>query len=53
MREKAEKIMGDVGLIGQQLREDMLADLTQDQRDALVASLSTVKTRLVRLLEAR
>ena len=50
---KAEDIMDEVGEIGQQLRDDMLTDLSYDQRDQLLATLSTVKARLIRLLETQ
>jgi len=51
LTDKAEDIMDEVGEIGQKLRDDMLADLSSEERDRLLATLSTVKTRLVGLLE--
>jgi len=51
MTEKAEDIMDEVGEIGHQLREDMLCDLSREERDKLIATLTTIKLRLVKLLE--
>ena len=51
MTEKAKAIMDEVGVIGQKLRDDMLVDLSQSEREQLVVLLSTMKTRLIRLLE--
>jgi MarR family transcriptional regulator for hemolysin len=53
MTDKAQCIMEEVGTIGQRLREDMLTDLPPDERDHLVSALSTVKSRLLRLLETQ
>ena len=41
----------DIQEIGQKLRDDMLVDLSQKEREQLVAALSTMKSRLIRLLE--
>jgi MarR family transcriptional regulator for hemolysin len=49
--EKALSIMDAVGEIGQKLRDDMLADLPQNEREHLFDSLSAIKLRLIRLLE--
>ena len=43
--------MDEVGVIGQKLRDDMLIDLSQSDREQLVVLLSTMKSRLIRLLE--
>ena len=51
MTDKATAIMDEVGAIGQKLRDDMLIDLSQSEREKLVATLSTIKSRLIRLLE--
>jgi DNA-binding MarR family transcriptional regulator len=51
MTEKANDIMGEVGVIGQKLRDDMLIDLSQPEREQLIVLLSTMKSRLIRLLE--
>jgi DNA-binding MarR family transcriptional regulator len=51
MTEKATDIMDEVGVIGQKLRDDMLIDLSQTEREQLVVLLSTMKSRLIRLLE--
>lgn len=51
MTDKATAIMDEVGVIGQKLRDDMLEDLSQSDREQLVALLSTMKSRLIRLLE--
>ncbi|MDB5396538.1 MAG: MarR family transcriptional regulator [Rhodospirillales bacterium] len=51
MTEKAAAIMDEVGVIGQKLRDDMLIDLSQSEREQLVVLLATIKSRLIRLLE--
>jgi MarR family transcriptional regulator for hemolysin len=51
MTDKATDIMDEVGVIGQKLRDDMLVDLSQSEREQLVVLLSTMKSRLIRLLE--
>jgi DNA-binding MarR family transcriptional regulator len=51
MTDKATAIMDEVGVIGQKLRDDMLVDLPQSEREQLVTTLSTMKSRLIRLLE--
>ncbi len=51
MTEKANAVMDDVFKIGQKLRDDMLVDLSQTEREQLSTTLSTVKSRLIRLLE--
>jgi DNA-binding MarR family transcriptional regulator len=51
MTPKANAIMDEVSVIGQKLRDDMLADLSDKEREQLVSSLSTMKSRLIRLLE--
>lgn len=51
MTEKAAAIMDEVSGIGQKLRDDMLSDLSQSEREQLAGSLSTIKSRLIRLLE--
>ena len=51
MTSKANAIMDEVGVVGQKLRDDMLVDLSQKEREQLVAALSTMKSRLIRLLE--
>ncbi len=48
---KASAIMDEVGMVGQKLREDMLADIPLEDRERLVGELSTIKSRLIRLLE--
>src|SRR5579859_7058649 len=50
--EKADRIMDEVAVIGQKLRDDMLADLSEAERQQLVGTLSTMKSTLIRLLEA-
>jgi DNA-binding MarR family transcriptional regulator len=50
---KAEAILEEVGPIGQELQEDMLADLGPKERAELADALVTIKTRLVRLLETQ
>jgi DNA-binding MarR family transcriptional regulator len=49
---KADAIMDQMAAIGQKLRDDMLADLSESERRQLVALLSTIKSRLNILLEA-
>ena len=51
MTEKATAIMDEVSVIGQKLRDDMLADLSPVELDNLIATLTTIKSRLIRLLE--
>ncbi len=51
MTPKANAIMDEVSVVGQKLRDDMLVDLSQKEREQLVAALSTMKSRLIRLLE--
>jgi MarR family transcriptional regulator, transcriptional regulator for hemolysin len=51
MTAKANAIMDEVGVIGQKLRDDMLSDLSEQERAELVHALMTMKTRLIRLLE--
>lgn len=51
LTDKAEDIMDEVSEIGRQLSDDMLADLSNDERERLFAALSAIKSRLVRLLE--
>ena len=51
MTDKLNAIMDEVGVIGQKLRDDMLVDLSQSEREHLVGTLSTIKSRLIRLLE--
>jgi DNA-binding MarR family transcriptional regulator len=48
---KASAIMDEVGVIGRKLREDMLEDIPPHDRERLVGELSTIKSRLIRLLE--
>ena len=50
---KAESILEKVGPIGQEIQEDMLADLGAKERAELFSALATIKTRLVRLLETQ
>jgi len=52
MTAKADAIMDEVMEIGQKLRDDMLVDLPEAEREQLIATLSTIKSRLIRLLEA-
>jgi DNA-binding MarR family transcriptional regulator len=49
---KADAIMDQMASIGQTLRDDMMVDLRQSEQEHLVALLSTVKFRLISLLEA-
>jgi MarR family transcriptional regulator for hemolysin len=51
MTEKATSIMDEVSVIGQKLRDDMLVDLSPDERETLIVLLTKLKSRLVRLLE--
>jgi DNA-binding MarR family transcriptional regulator len=51
LTEKALAVMDEVGEIGQKLRDDMLADLPQTEREQLIGLLATIKHRLIRLLE--
>ena len=51
MTEKATSIMDEVSVIGQKLRDDMLVDLSPDELETLIALLSKIKSRLIRLLE--
>ncbi len=53
MTEKASCIMEEVDKVGHRLREDMVADLAESERDRLVSTLSTIKSRLIRLLEVQ
>jgi DNA-binding MarR family transcriptional regulator len=52
MTDKAAAIMDEVAEIGQKLRDDMLIDLSAADRDQFVSTLSTIKSRLIRLLES-
>jgi DNA-binding MarR family transcriptional regulator len=51
MTDKAAALMDEMGVIGQKLRDDMLVDLSPSQLEGLIASLTTIKSRLIRLLE--
>ncbi len=51
MTEKATSIMDEVSVIGQKLRDDMLIDLSPDELETLISTLTKIKSRLVRLLE--
>jgi DNA-binding MarR family transcriptional regulator len=51
MTEKATSIMDEVSVIGQRLRDDMLVDLSHEELETLIAALSKIKSRLIRLLE--
>jgi DNA-binding MarR family transcriptional regulator len=51
MTGKAQAVMQHVSEIAARLREDTLMDLTTAERDQLLGALSTVKSRLTRLLE--
>jgi MarR family transcriptional regulator, transcriptional regulator for hemolysin len=51
MTDKAAALMDEMGVIGQKLRDDMLVDLSPSELEGLIASLTTIKSRLVRLLE--
>ena len=51
MTDKATAIMDEVGVIGQKLRDDMLVDLSPSELEALIGTLTTIKSRLIRLLE--
>jgi DNA-binding MarR family transcriptional regulator len=48
---KANAVMDEVGVIGQKLREDVLSDFSEPERQQLVELLSVVKSRLIHLLE--
>ena len=50
MTEKAHTIIEEVAAIGKTMLEDMLVDLSATDRDRLVCTLTTVKSRLVNLL---
>ena len=51
MTDKATAIMDEVGVIGQKLRDDMLVDLSPSELESLIGTLTTIKSRLIRLLE--
>ncbi len=51
MTDKATAIMDEMGVIGQKLRDDMLVDLSPSELEALIGTLTTIKSRLIRLLE--
>jgi len=51
MTEKATSIMDEVSVIGQKLRDDMLIDLSPDELETLISTLTKIKSRLARLLE--
>jgi DNA-binding MarR family transcriptional regulator len=51
MTDKAAALMDEMGVIGQKLRDDMLTDLSPSELEGLIASLTTIKSRLIRLLE--
>ena len=51
MTDKAAALMDEMGVIGQKLRDDMLVDLSPAELEGLIASLTTIKSRLIRLLE--
>jgi DNA-binding MarR family transcriptional regulator len=51
MTDKATDIMDEMAVIGQKLRDDMLVDLSPDELEALIGTLTTIKSRLIRLLE--
>ena len=51
MTDKADAIMDEMGVIGQKLRDDMLVDLSPSELEALIGTLTTIKSRLIRLLE--
>jgi DNA-binding MarR family transcriptional regulator len=53
MSGKAKAIMDEVAVIGHKLREDILVDLSFEQREQLLSLLSTVKSRLTRLVESQ
>ena len=50
MTEKAHTIIEEVAAIGKTMLEDMLVDLSATDRNRLVSTLTTVKSRLVNLL---
>jgi DNA-binding MarR family transcriptional regulator len=51
MTDKAAALMDEMGVIGQKLRDDMLVDLSPSELEGLITSLTTIKSRLIRLLE--
>ena len=51
MTDKAAALMDEMGVIGQKLRDDMLVDLSPSELEGLIASLTTIKSRLIHLLE--
>jgi len=51
MTDKAAALMDEMGVIGQKLRDDMLVDLSPSELEALIGTLTTIKSRLIRLLE--
>ena len=51
MTDKADAVMDEVSVIGQKLRDDVLSDLSESERQELARCLSTIKTRVIRLLE--
>ena len=51
MTGKADAIMDQMLAIGQKLRDDMLVDLPEAEREHLITLLSTIKSRLISLLE--
>jgi MarR family transcriptional regulator for hemolysin len=51
MTEKATATMDEMGVIGQKLRDDMLVDLSPTELENLIGTLTTIKSRLIRLLE--
>lgn len=51
MTDKANAVMDEMGVIGQKLRDDMLVDLSPPELETLIGSLTTIKSRLIRLLE--
>ncbi len=53
MTEKAKSVMDEVSAIGGKMREDMLVDLPQHEREHLVETLTLVKSRLISLLETQ
>jgi DNA-binding MarR family transcriptional regulator len=53
MTEKAAGVMDEAAAIGQRMRENMMVDVSQSEREQLVATLSTIKFRLCLLLETK
>jgi DNA-binding MarR family transcriptional regulator len=51
MTDKADAIIDQMAAIGQTLRDDMLVDLPQLEQEHLIILLSTIKSRLISLLE--